>query len=371
MNYNSIWSSGMSEGLGNIVANESYTDAASAWLLAEEGEIQQHEIFESSIEIEFNNIAVQHGLVTESTVTALNEANISNIFNRILAAITAFGEKIMGIIKNLLAKFQSLFIKDGKELVKKNKDAIMKKINTDKLSKMKWKSVTFTDPGYDVVTHLTDPSCPGGKFTQSITTVKDDIDSTTDIAADNQKAFTEEEITSMKNAFATKIVGSSAEFKTLKKDLEEKVFADEVDKEGFSKEDLTKISTILEGRKSIVDGLKKEEKTLKTQLDTFKKDLKATETKVNKLTSSSTDLPNLTKMVNVHIGRANQALTACTSTAGIALSALSDVYKKDYSRARSIFIKAVGYNGKDKDSVDEAAINDLNEYEINESFVVL
>lgn len=358
-----------------IIANESCSGAVGAWSMAEEQEEAQMAMFEAVIGMDFEEAAQKHGLVQESAVEALNEASVKEIADKIIAAIVAFGEKIKGLIMNLVKKFQALFTTDGKKLVKNHEKAINEKINKGLLTKIKYKYSEFTAPSIKVMEAL--DATLGKKIVESMAEAHLHNAAGNAGNAGNDvnlpKAFTTEQLTTEKEEFLSKFTKSSTTVKDFKKDLMETCFADVDEKEGYDSSMHNKIKEVLVGHKTLMNDLKKQETATN-------KTIKEWKTAATKLQQSLDKAAKGEAYTNSHkraagiVGQVQQLLTAASSVTGTAYSSIADAYKKDYAQCRAIWIKMVGTNGKDPSKLDESAILDEaimenSYYEVDEIWV--
>ena len=345
-----------------IVANESCSGAVGAWSMAEEQEEAQMAMFEAVIGMDFEEAAQKHGLVQESAVEALNEASAKEVADRIIAAIVAFGEKIKGLIMNLIRKFQALFTTDGKKLVKNHEKAINEKMNRQLLTKIKYKYAEFTSPSVKVIDAF-DRTIGKVIINKTMSTEKN-LE-----AGDNGRkgseyvptAFTTEQLTEYKEQFLSSFTKSKTTVKDFKKDFMETCFGEVEEKEGYTSEMNSKVKEVLMGHKGIIDDLKKEQTATNVTIKDFKNRVVKVQ---NELDKRVRELDN-DKYTNSHkrsagfAGQVQQLLTAASAVTGTAYTAFADAYKKNYSQCRAIWIKMVGTNGKDMTkSVDESAILD-------------
>ena len=340
-----------------IVANESCSGAVGAWAMAEEQEEAQMAMFEAVIGMDFEEAAHKHGLVNESTVEALNEASVKEIADKIIAAIVAFGEKIKGLIMNLVKKFQALFTTDGKKLVKNHEKAINEKMNKGLLTKTKYKYSEFTAPTVKVMEALNETL--GKKITDSIIeAARDNAAGNAGIAGNDSnlpKAFTADQLTTEKEAFLSKFTKSSTTVKDFKKDLMETCFADVDEKEGYDSSMHSKVKEVLVGHKTLMNDLKKQETATNKTIKEWKTTAAKLQQSLDKAAKGEA-YTNSHKRAAGSIGQVQQLLTAASAVTGTAYSSIADAYKKDYAQCRAIWIKMVGTNGKDPAKLDESAI---------------
>lgn len=129
----------------DVVANESYVGTAGAYRAMCEGYQNSYSIFESCIGLDFMEAAVVNEGVDEYEFAVVQESFVGDFFNKVKEFLLKLLEKIKGIIKSFITKVVGTFTSDGKELVKKYKDDILKK----DLTKMKYK---YAEPisGHDI-----------------------------------------------------------------------------------------------------------------------------------------------------------------------------------------------------------------------------
>lgn len=88
--------------------------------------------------------AVKSGYVNEAEITAINEAAVSGIWNKIKELFTKLIAKIKSIAHNFMAKFRSLYMSD-KKLVKQYRDEVLRKTHIDNLE-VKWRKKKTSAP---------------------------------------------------------------------------------------------------------------------------------------------------------------------------------------------------------------------------------
>ena len=341
-----------------VIANEAYCGAAGAWALAEEQEAAQQAMFESVIGMDFDEIANEQGTLSESALEALNEASAKDIVSRIIEAIQKFGEAIKGILTNLIKKFQALFTTDGKKLVKDHEKRINEKLNKQLLSKVKYKYAEFTAPTVKVMDALDKAGSIGSKIKTKLSSAqlnKSTAGSDSDKSDSAIKPYTSDEISELKDSFLSQFTSGSTTVKDFKKDFMETCFGDADEKEGYDSSMHTKVKEVLTGHKTLMDGLKKEQSSTDKTIKNWKTEATKLQSDLNKAAKGenySTSHKNAAALV----GQVQQLLTAASTVTGMAYTAISDAYKKDYAQCRAIWIKMVGTNGKNPEKTNESAV---------------
>ncbi len=346
-------------GVTNVAADMSVT-VENAYEMVTAAEEQNRSVFESVIKMDALNLMVQNGAVNESSFVALNEASVKDIIDRILSAITSFGEKVKGIIMNLIHKFQALFTSDGEKLVKNHEKQINEKINKQLMSKFKYKYAEFKNPEINVLDKLNVAGMPGANIKSELTRATNLSSVNSDLDGDaTVKLTTSDEISEEKNKFLSSLIngGGSTDVKSFKKDFYESVFGDAEEKEGFGSDIFNKIKTTLKGHKKLIDGLKKEQRETDKVISGWKTSATELQRKLDKA-SSGDNYKLAQKNASVLVSNAMTHITAASIVSSMAFSAIADAYKKDYRQAKAIFVKAVGFNGKVQIESAEEVLDD-------------
>ena len=127
----------------------------------------------------------------------------------------------------------------------------------------------------------------------------------------------------------------------------------------------TKVKEVLTGHKTLIDGLKKERSNTDKAIKLWKQEASKLQTELGKKAKGE-NYSTTHKNSAAIVGQVQQLLTAGSAVTGMAYTAYSDAYKKDYAQCRAIWIKMVGTNGKNPDKVDEAAMQESSDYELEQ-----
>lgn len=119
----------------HVEANESYIGIAGAYRAMCESYQNSYTMFEQCIGLDFMEAAVVNEGASQSQFEVIQENFVTDLFDKCKEILVKLMEKIKGIVKSFIDRVVGTFIKDGKELVRKYKDQILKK----DLSKMTYK----------------------------------------------------------------------------------------------------------------------------------------------------------------------------------------------------------------------------------------
>lgn len=127
-------------GTVDIPMDEAYANSYGAALALVESANNEYNMFRALLNIDAHEISISEsasGYVLESELTALHEAAIGGIFNKIKELIKKFIAKVKAIFANFYARIKALFAKD-KELLKKYSTAVRRKSGINNM-KVKWR----------------------------------------------------------------------------------------------------------------------------------------------------------------------------------------------------------------------------------------
>ena len=394
MSVYSQYGSGVMNADLDIIANESYSGLTGAFRIIDESYENEHAIFEAIIGQDFAEAynKINPSLVSESQLEAIQESGIKNIWNKVVEFIKTVSAKILGMIKNLRDKIQSIFIRDGKELVKKYGDQARKNARSDKLTKMKYKyaapKTTYSN------TKLEDKidgstlwgelkariAVDAGTLLKSIPAPSDSAkyDSKTPIESEFFKPYTTDKKEEYLNNALTHTVGgsgTSTDAASYAKDFDTFLFEDVEEKENLTVDALNKCIDILQSSKNelkvIADNETATKKKIKLLNDAANKMLREMDTKSGKKDTDTEYFSRVDKKASI---MASQVITLVSIYSNVATkyySCLGVAFKKNLKQSRSIFIKAATYNAKK--SVDEqvdllTGIQESSDYEVDEMF---
>lgn len=380
----SQYGSGMFEG-ADLIANEAYAGAVGGYRAIEENSINMHKIFESVIGRDFAEAYTEMGVLSESTLEAMNEAAVGGIWEKVKAFFKKIGEKILGILKAFKDKIVGTFTRDGKALVKKFEKQILKKVNTSVYKEsFKWKwsenALDLVQNKGDLAKSLTD-KIAGSEIDKEIRKQYDFANKTFDARTkggnledanekdkekykgyvlDAEKLETYEE-----KAYST-LLGESTTKSDFAKDYAEKTLGDTEEKEGFDSSDYSTVKNILENGGKVLGWISKEESEVKKYCKDQIKKAEEIQKETDKLASKedykvNASLAN-TYATNV-IKLGNIATTALTTSINCYMNAV----KSSMKMARAVWVKAATYGGKSESALMEA-IDQVSNYEVDEIF---
>ena len=350
-----------------IIADESYAGVTGCYQCMIDMEKNNHMIFESTIQSDFLEASY---LLEGRDVTALNEARVSDIFDKIKAFLKKVWEKIKGIFQNFIKKLDTVIIRDNKELVKKYQKEVYAKNRT----KMKYK---WCDP------------------TGNLDKLKDKISGddlkkvATDVIArvsnnnrDDQFKKIKEKIED--NEYYDFIVSSAipdvkTDYKDMEKDIHEYCFETEQSEEGLEAARLSSIIKVLMGDKTKSD-VEKSQNQLNKYFKNIYNDLDKASTAVSKIKyDDKTENDPIDDVNYAHYGddwdkegssshkvkklynyTKKQAVETFPEKAGVAQQAITQIeavhnklvacflkeHKFEITQARRVFSKAISYNPK-------------------------
>lgn len=383
----------------DIAVDESYSGFEGIFRMIEESSANEHAIFESIINQDFAEVynSINPAIVSESQLEAIQEANVKAIWSKVVDFIENIGKKILGIIKNLRDKIQMVFIRDGKELVKKYESQVNTKLAKQGLTKMKYK---YSKPTGNYGNGTLESKLSTGdlySFLNSYTSVMDTLlkseikqsvgnklgGASTDPAKFNAdenaeyikknpvfKPYTDEQkIEIYEEALGRLVDTSPLTAKEFAKEFDQYVFEEEKEEEGLNKSFLTAIMNSLTGGKKELETLKKHETSTNNSIKKMKSEAEKVERETNR--AIGTGATNLNTRTNMIASKVTTALGIYSKVSGAYYAALGASIKKDLKQCRSIFTKAATYN--QKESVNDqaillAAIGETSDYEVDEMF---
>lgn len=358
-----------------LVANESYFGVVGCYSAIEECAMNEHTIFESIIGRDFAEVYAEMGVIEESTFESLNESAIGDALGKVAAFFKKIGEKIMGILKSFRDRIVATFIRDGKELVKKYDKQITKKINTNKMTKFSFKMYKLSDSDSykmldkDLIKDTFDNTDLGKTLINNNRDLVKNIDNI-DKEYKGPKGdmlLKAEEISDLKDKCCSQVTGMNTTFKDMKKDLIDDFKDTEDDKEGLDSSTYATIKNVLQEYKTVKSFLEKQEKAVKKEYGNLVKEAENAQKKVmNAMTKQGADksyAPILNARCSNVINLGN-AISACVTNL---YAAITMTAKMEMKNARSIFVRAATYGGKDEATLMEA-VSEVSDYEVDEMF---
>lgn len=433
--YNTNGFSGDSIGL-----DESYTGADGLYRIMEESEINKHSIFEHVIGCDFVEAATNNGMMLESELEAINEASGSGIFGKVIEFFKKLGEKIKGIIQNIIDRLTAVFTKDGKSLVNKFKKKINEKLNkgeySDEHFKYKWCKVksgtgvldidalgagnsavadailsakvpsnaenklyrgknireVFGDPAdatYDKNDYTSGDGYVGRNTSAADNTALARASADQDFNKSNEKKLkthrekklekfnTDEkerdyrtpigtdDLKDYKDAILSQFVANT-DSASFAKDIDEAIFDDEDEKEGFTASDYQLCTNILTDTKTL-NKLEKEKRQVDKQINEIVKQARKWQKEMDKLSRGSnySRAAGLARAMSTSVISMGNVCTACST---MVYAAYTAAVKKNIKQARAVFVKAATYTKKK--SANEAALYEayaeVSDYEVDQ-----
>lgn len=419
-------------GTVDIPMDEAYANSYGAALALVESTNNDYNMFRALLNIDAHEISISEsasGYVLESELTALHEAAIGGIFNKIKELIKKFIAKVKAIFANFYARIKALFAKD-KELLKKYSTAVRRKSGINNM-KVKWR-----DSNIDIYGNM-DNFIKEGSDAASAEVLKH-IGSVLDLKKDNNAISADRnDLTSMAPATAgsagnaynddpdkmwqdisVKVVKGFADIKNvsnaseLKEELENAIWADtkasEVQlkdaKSGGSKMSMDIIISRLDNFDKQISKLSKSITYMQTQFDKLLKDIdsnakelykksdadKGTEkystgsgtkqyysadrekgTVADLKDSDNTEAKGSTaKDVNAALGKAANNLykvVSVTSDATMTMyNCVLDAAKIEYAQTKAAFVKGITVSEKKLEESYATAIADVVMEEVDE-----
>ena len=377
---------------GTIAADESYIGALGAFQMMEESAQNERAVFEFVLGCDFAEAATNNGVMTESEFEAINEASDSGIFGKVVAFFRKMVEKIKGILKNVVDKIKAMCTKDGKELVRKFKDQVNKKVAngdlrdghfsykycpyksklqsadeiaqfyTDNLTKMLTTTIKTDNKNFDGKTIegiLADATSQkethdNNKDASISKTGQDRLNDYYDGKAvgvnyqkDASKALTSSEISDYKDDVLSTLI-SNTTVSDFAKDFDEYIFDDEETfTDGLNNRHLDNAIDMLQNYEKITQKI---EKAQSTSEKTIKNDYIKPAEKIDKEMNRASKDRSKFYISSAHARTCAQAVismgNAVISCIGTATAGYLAAYKKDYKQSRALYIKVATYNKK-------------------------
>lgn len=379
---------------GTIAADESYIGALGAFQMMEESAQNERAVFEFVLGCDFAEAATNNGVMTESEFEAINEASDSGIFGKVVAFFRKMVEKIKGILKNVVDKIKAMCTKDGKELVRKFKDQVNKKVAngdlrdghfsykycpyknnlqspdeiakfyTDSLNNMLTATIKTDNKNFDgktikeILEAANDQKEYYDKKKGHDTTQRDkdylddyydgkEINKGATFKKDASKALTSSEISDYKDDVLSKLI-SNTTVSDFAKDFDEHIFDDEETfTDGLNSRHLDNAIDMLQNYEKITQKIEKAQSTAEK---TIKTDYIKPAEKIDKEMNRASKDRNKFYVSSAHARTCAQAVismgNAVISCIGTATAGYLAAYKKDYKQSRALYIKVATYNKK-------------------------
>lgn len=381
-----------------IAADESYIGALGAFQMMEESAQNERAVFEFVLGCDFAEAATNNGVMTESEFEAINEASDGGIFGKVVAFFKKMVEKIKGILKNVVDKVKAMCTKDGKELVRKFKDQVNKKVTNGDLRddhfsykycpyKNQLKSpdeiASFYSNGLEEMLTTTIKSDNKEFNGRTIETILRNANNNKDVSnraiekgltssssqkmtddyydgkevkaagetiygKDASKALTSSEISDYKDDVLSKLLPTATTVSDFAKDFDEYIFDDEETfTDGLNNRHLDNAIDMLQNYEKCTQKIEKAQSTIEKKV---KNDYIKPAEKIDKEISRAGKDRNKFFVSSAHARTCAQAVismgNAVISCIGTATAGYLAAYKKDYKQSRALFIKVATYNKK-------------------------
>lgn len=388
-----------------IVANESYVGAVGAYQMMQESSMNENAIFNHILGCDFVEAQADHGFVSESTFEAVNEASAKGIFSKVIEFFRKLGEKIKGIIQNMINKISAMFTKDGKQLVKKFEETIRKKMANDtydnnfKYSWCKPNNSSDLIPEVDVQKKIFEVPLRGtvnkgtmyekqniegvlGKATSNAKLERADhtgeedereeslhnaLKSVRDEESTNHKPIAQEDVDDYKEDILTALLGENTDTSSFSKDYDEKIFDSQETVEGLDSSDLASIKNFLSTESKYSQKFEKNKREVDKAIKKIIDDAKKIEKEMDRRDGKR----GFGVDGSVARAAAQSAIkmgNACSACSTAYFSAVGAAIKKHYAQCRAVYIKAATYNkkaAKHEATLLEAVV-DVSNYEVDQ-----
>lgn len=345
----------------DIVANEAYATSTGALELMVECQKNDLALFNYGIGLDFQEAAAyaSNDEYMMESVDYLNEASATGIWHSFIELVKKVAAKIKAIFEKFIAKLNSLFIRDTKELLKKYET----KFDTNDISHM---SVKHYRPikEYDVDSVL-------------------ELDTFRNIKLDNmQSRFSgkndaseiTKEIKKKEKFLSIAIKGQTESdtytFERFSEDLERKMMDPETDADGAVDRQKDTIKEVLRNNHIITNIDKKKRACLKT-LDGLKREAEKASKEADRAeyqadgeVSASTIKGRAVSRANAAVTELNNATAACTE----AFSEYTRNLKKIISQCKKVFVMGATYVPHNNSSILLNAYGEVLEEEVMNYF---
>ena len=414
-------------GTVDIPMDEAYANSYGAALALVESANNDYNMFRALLNIDAHEISISEsasGYVLESELTALHEATIGGIFNKIKELIKKFIAKVKAIFANFYARIKALFAKD-KELLKKYSTAVRRKSGINNM-KVKWRDSKIDIYG-NMDKFIQDSSSAAAdqviRYMKKVSdelkgsALQDDRNTLTNMAPDTSKVVADiynDDPDKMWQDISVKVVSDFATIKSvsnaseLKEELEDAIWDDSKASEkqlkdaksGGSKMSIDTIISRLDNFDKQISKLSKSVTYMQTQFDKLLKDIDNNAKELYKKSDSekSTDLyvtgksnnhyfnadkekgtvtrtntaadRSTKKDVYAALGKAANNLYKITSIASDATmtmyNCVLDAAKIEYAQTKAAFVKGITVSEKKLEESYATAIADVVMEEVDE-----
>ena len=408
----------------DIPMDEAYANSYGAALALVESANNDYNMFRALLNIDAHEISISEsasGYVLESELTALHEAAIGGIFNKIKELIKKFIAKVKAIFANFYARIKALFAKD-KELLKKYSTAVRRKSGINNM-KVKWRDSKIDIYG-NMDKFIQDGSSAAAdqviKYMKKISdelngdTLQDDRDTFTNMTVDTSKVVNSlynDDPDKMWQDISVKVVKGFADIKSvsnaseLKEELVDAIWNDDKASEkqlkdavsGGSKMSIDVIISRLDNFDKQIGKLSKSVTYMQTQFDKLLKEIDNNSKELYKKSDADagtdkyiakndyvtadkekgtvtkakhTDSGSTVKDVYAALGKAANNLykvVSVTSDATMTMyNCVLDAAKIEYAQTKAAFVKGITVSEKKLEESYATAIADVVMEEVDE-----
>lgn len=350
-----------------VKPNMSYVGESGLVQMMIESEQEQFQIFEAMIADDFDELAVRHGLVTESALQALYEeegAKKEGFFAKIKAWLKNLWEKIKGFFANAWNMITGKLTKDNEKLVAKLKPIVDKKTD-EELGKIKIKFAKNKDVDAFLVGMF-------NNLTNYSRSIKDDLE------VINTNFDREETIEKQMKEFEDQASSFYADiFKdnTATDSNYREVFMNKVyekEEEYTLTKELVNVAELrLQSEKIAMENLKKMEKHIDDNIKARLSQIDKIEKSINQETKTYKDDEGVEKTTRnaQTFQKALRFMHKAVTAEGQRLNQLCSLFfegaKMDIKYARRIYIAAAGKASKEKEEEVKESYNDVINFEID------
>jgi hypothetical protein len=309
-------------------------------LVVQEALETDQKFFDLFIEHDFVECGVNNGVVSESTLEAIDENFATDVWEKIKQLLQKIKDKIVSIVKSAMVKLHAIFIKDNKALVEKYSKQYS---NADK-SKVEIKGWRDYDENavkkYDLK-DIFERAC--NNFTSD---------------QDHKDQYKEDY--SINELLSKTLNGKSTNASSYQGDYINEVFATARTAKG---DDIGNITTYLNDYESTVKSIKENQKK---DEDAIAADQKLVDN-FKKLSDDKTSSETTRKQYSDKYSDAKTACTNMNILVGKWYGAKLAALKKNMQQCRSAYIKIAAYGAKTESTLVDAEI-EAAEYELESSF---
>lgn len=357
-----------------VVAKEGYDCVSGASMIMVESAINEEKMFNYLIARDFKEaVELKNGGSVNESVEVLTEG-VGDILAKLKAMVLKVWEKVKGLFKSFLNKFDSVVMRDTKELYKKHKTEWLNNAS-NKLKKYKWSKPNYQ---FDSGNHA---DIIEKSFGDTITSIEkiENFDNESDLKED----YLDNVLTSLLKLYNSS--ASTTDAKSFAKDFKETLFEDEetFTNETVSSEIRTEIDKVLVKNKLVSDVKKaasEDDKVFKRilkEIDSARTSMvkkanekhglaivhtaKDDEDTTRALHGSSEIMAKKINLLQFYVSKAQQAINMNNS-------AYLNAVKFHIAQCRRVFGQVISSRKSNNEATLLDAIGESAEYEVMSSF---